>query len=153
MEKKQINYTIVVIGKLEETQIHQTKVGRRWTWRSPSGNTANKIDYIMMVKPSVVTDMTAINRISIGIDYMMVIGSVTLNTREERMNPLNKKTQTIIDTHMIGLKKNSFQLELRNDPTKCDEHSKANHKKAYNFVVNSTLYKYNIFDSRQYQYR
>ena len=30
----------------------QKKAGRRWTWRSPDGNTKNEIDYIMTDKPS-----------------------------------------------------------------------------------------------------
>ena len=46
----------------------QKKVGRRWTWRSPEGNTKNEIDYIMIDKPSMVTDVTVINRVNIGSD-------------------------------------------------------------------------------------
>ena len=44
----------------------------------------------------------------------MVMGSVTLNTRAERRKLLNKNTRTRVDTHMIGTKKNTFQLELKN---------------------------------------
>ena len=62
----------------------QKKAGRRWTWRSPDGCTKHEIDYIMTDKPSMVTDMTVINRINIGSDHRMVMGSITLNTRAER---------------------------------------------------------------------
>ena len=52
----------------------QKKAGRRWTWRSPDGNTKNEIDYIMTDKPSMVTDVTVLNRVNIGSDPRMVNG-------------------------------------------------------------------------------
>ena len=91
----------------------QKKAGRRWTRRSPDGNTKNEIDYIMTDKPSMVTDVTVINRVNIGSDHMMVMGSITLNTRAERRELLNKNKRTTVDTQMIGTKKNTFQLELK----------------------------------------
>ena len=87
----------------------QKKAGRRWTCRSPDGNTKNEIDYSMTDKPSMVTDVTVINRLNIGGDHRVVMGSVTLNTKAERMKP-----QTRVDTQMIGTKKNMFQIELKN---------------------------------------
>ena len=86
----------------------QKKEGRRWTWRSPDGRTKNENDYIMTDKPSMVTDVTVINRINIGSDHRMVMGSVTLNTRAERRKLLNKNTQ-----ELTGTNKNTFQLELK----------------------------------------
>ena len=99
--------------KIMNTQL-QKKAGRRWTQRSPDGNTKNEIDCTITDKPSMVTDVTVINRINIGSGHMMVMGSITLNTRTERRKLLNKNTQTRVDTQMIGTKKNTFQLELRN---------------------------------------
>ena len=55
----------------------QKKAGRRWTWRSPDGNTKNEIDYIMTDTPSMVTDVTVINRVNIGSDHRMAMGSIT----------------------------------------------------------------------------
>ena len=98
------------------------KSGRRWTWRSPDGNTKNEIDYIMTDKPSMVTDVTVINRVNIGSDHMMVMGSITLNTRAERRKLLNKNTRTRVDSQMIGTKKNTFQIELKNKFTALEEH-------------------------------
>ena len=88
----------------------QKRAGRRWTWRSPDGYTKNEKDYIMTDKPSMVTDVTVINRINIGSDHRMVMGSITLNTRAERRKLLNKNTRTRVDTQMIATKKNTFQL-------------------------------------------
>ena len=96
----------------------QKKAGRRWTRRSPDGNTKNEIDYIMTDKPSMVTDVTVINRVNIGSDHRMVMGSITLNTRAERRKLLNKNTRTRVDTQMIGTKKNTFQLKLKNRITR-----------------------------------
>ena len=100
----------------------QKKAGRRWTWRSPDGNTKNEIDYIITDKPSMVTDVTVINRVNIGSDHRMVMGSITLNTRAERRKLLNKNTRTRVDTQIIGTKKNTFQLELKNRFTALEEH-------------------------------
>ena len=79
--------------KIMNTQF-QKKAGRRWTWRSPDGNTKNEIDYIMTDKPSTVTDGTVINRVNTGSDHRMVMGSITLNTRAEGRKLLNKKEYT-----------------------------------------------------------
>ena len=100
----------------------QKKAGRRWTWSSPDGNTKNEIDYIMTDKPSMVTDVTVINRVNIGSDHMMVMGSIMLNTRAEMRKLLNKNTRTRVDTQTIGTKKNMFQLELKNRFTILEEH-------------------------------
>ncbi len=76
------------MGNIKVFQDHEHTIseetGRRWTWRIPDGNTKNEIDYIMTDKPSMVTDVTVINRVNIGIDHRMVTGSITLNTRAER---------------------------------------------------------------------
>ena len=76
----------------------------------------------MTDQPSMVTDVTVINRINIGSDHRMVMGSITLNTRAERRKLLNKNTRTRVDTQMIGTKKNTFQLELKNRFTALEEH-------------------------------
>ena len=77
--------------KIMNTQL-QKKAGSRWTWRSPDGNTKNEIDNTLTDKPSMVTDVTVINRINIGSDHRMVMGSTTLNTRAERRKLLQKNT-------------------------------------------------------------
>ena len=99
----------------------QKKAGRRWTWRSLEGHCKNEINYTMTDRPSMETDVTVINRINIGSDHMMVMGSVTLNTSAERRKLLNKNTQTRVDTQMSGTKKNTCQLELKNWFTELDE--------------------------------
>ena len=76
----------------------------------------------MTDKPSMVTNVTVINRINIGSDHRMVMGFITLNTRTERRKLLNKNTRTRVDTQMIGTKKNTFQLELKNRFTALEEH-------------------------------
>ena len=63
-----------------------------------------------------------LNSTNIGSDDRLVIGSVTLNTRAERRKLVNKNTQTRVDTQIIGTKKNTFQLELKNRFTALEEH-------------------------------
>ena len=93
----------------------QKKSERRWTWRSPDGHTRNEIDYIMTDKPSMVTDATVINRINIGRDHRMVMGSITLNTRAERRKLLNKNTRTRVDTQIELELKNRFTAQEKHD--------------------------------------
>ena len=62
----------------------------------------------MTDKPSMVTDVTVINRINIGSDHMVVMGSITLNTRAERRKLLNKNTRKRVDTDTIGTKITRF---------------------------------------------
>ena len=50
----------------------------------------------------------------IGSDHRMVMSSIMLNTIPERRKLLNNNTRTRVDTQMIGTKKNTFQLELKN---------------------------------------
>ena len=107
--------------KIMNTQF-QKKAGRTWTWRSPDGNTKNNIDYIITDNPSMVTDVTVLSRVKIGSYHRMVLGSITLNTRAERRKLLNKITRTRVDTEMIGTKKNTFQIELKNRFTALEEH-------------------------------
>ena len=66
--------------KIMNTQ-SQKKAGRRWTWRSPDDHTNNEIDYIMTDKPSMVTDVTAINRNNIARDHRIVVSSVTISRK------------------------------------------------------------------------
>ena len=51
----------------------------------------------------------------------MVMGSIPINTRAERRKLLNKNTRTRVDIQMIGTKKNTFQLELKNRFTALEE--------------------------------
>ena len=69
----------------------QKNVERRWTWRSSDGHTRNEIDYIMTDKLS----MTVINRVTIGSDHMMIMGSIALNTRAERRQLLRMHEQEL----------------------------------------------------------
>ena len=80
--------------KITNTQF-QKNAGTRWTWRSPDGQTKNEIYYIMSDKPIMVTVVTDINRINIGSDHRMVMGSITLNTRAERRKLLHEQALTI----------------------------------------------------------
>ena len=124
--------------KIMNTQF-QKKAGRRWTWRSPDGHTRNEINYIMTDKPSMVTDVTVINRINIGSDHRMVMGSITLNTRAERRKLLNKNTRTIVDTQMIATKTNTFQLELKNWFTALEEHDDSLNKNMTEMIQQSAM--------------
>ena len=62
----------------------QKKAGRRWTWRSPDGNTKNEIDCIITDKPSMITDVTVINRVNISTVTLGIFLVKDRNKIEER---------------------------------------------------------------------
>lgn len=109
--------TLVEWATLEKYKIMNTmfqkKEKRRWTWKSPNGTTKNEIDYILTNKPDIITDVTVINRVNIGSDHRMVMSSVRLDTKQERRKLVNKK-QTKVDTTQILLRRQEFQIELKN---------------------------------------
>ena len=101
--------------------LFQKKIERRWTWRSPDGKTKNEIDYVMTDKPNMITDVRVINRINIGSDHRMLMSNIRLDTKAERKKLLRKKKPPKVDTREIGIKKNEFQLELKNRFTALQE--------------------------------
>ena len=117
--------------KIMNTQF-QKKAGRRWTWRSPDGNTKNEIDYIMSDKPSMVTDVTVINRVNIGSDHRMVMGSITLNTRAERRK--NKNMTEMIQQSALSIAK---QTKKQKTP-KISSPARALMKKRREIIENKT---------------
>ena len=85
----------------------------------------------MIDQPSTVTDVTFMNRVNIGSDHRMVMGSAALNTRVERRKLLNKNTQTRVDTQIIGTKMNTFQPKLKSrlpELKECDDIDRINNK-------------------------
>ena len=99
----------------------QKKTERRWTWRSQDGKTKNEIDYIMTGKPNMITDVRVIIRINIGSDHRMLMSNIILDMKAERKKLLRKKKPPKVDTREIGIKKNEFQLELKNRFTALQE--------------------------------
>lgn len=70
------------------------KQSRKWTWRSPDGNTKNEIDFIITDKKEIVHDVTALNKCSVGSDHRLVRARVVLNLKRERRKMVTKqKTQ------------------------------------------------------------
>ena len=107
--------------KIINTQF-QKKAERRWTWRSPDGHTKHEIDYIMTDKPSMVTDVTRHKPHQHWKWPQDGNGLYYTKHQAEMRKLLNKNTRTSVDTQMIGTKKNTFQLELKNRFTALEEH-------------------------------
>ena len=101
--------------------LFQKKIERRWTWRSRDGKTKNEIDYIMTDKPNMITGVRVINRINIGSNHRTLMSNIILDTKAERTKLLRKKKPPNVDNREIGIKKNEFQLELKNKFTALQE--------------------------------
>ena len=99
--------------KIMNTQF-QKKAGRIWTWRSPDGNTKNEIDYIMTDTPSMVTDVTVMNRINIGSDHMMVMDKKTKSRKktDDNTTVLDKQCKEIQEQDKIMERIEEFYSEL-----------------------------------------
>ena len=92
---------------------YKKKYNRRWTWRSPNGQTYNEIDYIITNKQHIFTDTTVINKVNIGSDHRLVMGSIRINTKMERQKLITHKTIKV-DTNKIIENCNQLQITLHN---------------------------------------
>ena len=98
--------------KIMNTMLRK-KAGRRWTWKSPNGETKTEIDYILTHRPDIVTDVTVINHVNIESDNRLVMSNIKLDVEVERTTLMTKRPPRA-DATRIGSKKIEFQLELRN---------------------------------------
>ena len=86
---------------------------RKWTWRSPNGETKNEIDFIMTNKRETVLNTEVIQKITIGSDHRMVRTTVRLNVKLERSRMVKKPVPKVNIDNLLQ-RKEEFQLELRN---------------------------------------
>lgn len=70
---------------------YKKKPQRKWTWRSPNGNTKNEIDYILTNQANIFTDVSVMNHVNCGSDHRMVRSTVKLNFQIARNKLFNKK--------------------------------------------------------------
>ncbi|MEE4247402.1 MAG: reverse transcriptase domain-containing protein [Kangiellaceae bacterium] len=106
--------------RIDNTHFKKKK-SRKWTWRSPNGETKNEIDYILSNK-NIVLNVDVIQRVNVGSDHRMVRGKIRLNTRLERKRMVQSGKPKIDINALMG-KKEEFQLKLQNrfEALKVDE--------------------------------
>lgn len=63
---------------------------KRWTWRSPNGQTKNEIDFIITDKKYIVKDVSVLNKISTGSDHRIVRAKLTIDVGKERHKLIRK---------------------------------------------------------------
>lgn len=82
----------MMVNFLEEQHLYnantffEKRSNRKWTWRSPDGNTRNQIDYILTNNIHMIHDVDVLNRFNTGSDHRLVRTRIYINTklREER---------------------------------------------------------------------
>jgi len=65
------------------------RLGRKWTWRSPNGQTFNEIDYILAKNRTMVTDVSTLN-VNAGSDHRIV--RATLRIQACQTLPVKKRS-------------------------------------------------------------
>ena len=97
--------------KIANTHYKKRK-SRKWTWRSPNGETKNEIDYILANK-NIVQNVDVIQRVNIGSDHRMVRSTIKMNVKLERQKMMRAKTIKV-NIEALMQKENEFQLNLQN---------------------------------------
>ena len=88
----------------------QKKAGRRWTWKSSNRVKKAEIDFILINRPGIVTDVTVINQVNIASDHRTAMSNVKLGIEVEREKLITKRPPRV-EVAQMGSKKIEFQLE------------------------------------------
>uniref|UniRef100_A0A131YWK0 Exo endo phos n=1 Tax=Rhipicephalus appendiculatus TaxID=34631 RepID=A0A131YWK0_RHIAP len=89
---------------------YRKRATRKWTWRSPNGETKNEIDFIMCAHPGIVQDVEVVNKIRCS-DHRMVRSRIHLDLRKERQKLIRKKP---INELALRGKVQEFRVSLQN---------------------------------------
>ena len=66
----------------------------RWTWKSPNGVMKIEMDYILINKSDIVTDVTVIAQVNNGSGHRMVMSKINLDVQVERKKLMPKATKS-----------------------------------------------------------
>jgi len=91
----------------------EKRPSRKWTWRSPNGETKNQIDFIMTNRGEMILNTEVIQRLNTGSDHRMVRSTIRTNHRLERSRMMRRPTPKINIAKLME-KKQEYQLELQN---------------------------------------
>jgi len=70
------------------------KPTRKWTWKSPNGETKNEIDFILSNSQENVKDVTVLSRFNTGSDHRLVRAKVKQNKHEARKSKTGQEKST-----------------------------------------------------------
>eukprot|EP00794_Sanderia_malayensis_P002426 gene2426-2793_t len=101
-----------LVNKNIKDRVVQKRKIRKWTWRSPNGETRNEINYILANK-NMIQNVNVIKRVNIGSDHRMVRSRIKMNTRLERMKMMRPKGVKV-NMNALKQKENEFQVKLQN---------------------------------------
>lgn len=83
---------------------------RKWTWKSPDGETRNEIDFILSNNRKICTDVSVLNRFDTNSDHRLVRASLSLNLKTERNKLI--RTDKIPKAEELVHRKKDYQNEL-----------------------------------------
>ena len=83
---------------------------RKWTWKSPNGETRNEIDFILSADPSIVQDVEVLGKVKCS-DHRLVRSRISLNLKRERVKLVKRKQANL---EAVRVKADQFRLVLAN---------------------------------------
>ncbi|GFO03531.1 endonuclease-reverse transcriptase [Plakobranchus ocellatus] len=98
---------------IANTLFHKPEKRMR-TWESPDGTIRNQTDFIMTSKRNMSKDCSVITKVDIGSDYRMVRARKVIHSRLERLRRIKRKRSIKINTEILEMHKEQFQLEISN---------------------------------------
>lgn len=89
---------------------------RRWTWKSPGGNTRNEIDYILSNHPTRISNVEIIHGFGFASDHRLIRATYVLDQRKRGRSAfktqfMTLKTEEDISSYLKNLQTNIQQLE------------------------------------------
>ncbi|GFO19573.1 endonuclease-reverse transcriptase [Plakobranchus ocellatus] len=81
---------------------------------SPDGTTRNQKDFIMTSERNMSKDCGVITKIDVGSDHKMMRARIVVNSRLERLRRMKRKRPRKINSEMLEMHEEQFQLEIAN---------------------------------------
>jgi hypothetical protein len=98
---------------------YKKKTQKKWTWKSPDGNTLNEIDYVLSNRREICSDVSVLNQFDTGSDHRLVRACLKLDLQSERRKLIRKIPKPT--SHALKQKEVEYQAQIQNKLRGMDE--------------------------------
>jgi len=85
--------------------------GRKWTWKSPNGETHNEIDYILVDRYIRLQDVDVVNRFDFDSDHRLLRAVVGLPEKEKQKRTKKRRTSKVLKRSRLDVPLFRYALE------------------------------------------